>query len=359
MFVFGDSGSDSGNAAALTMVGAGTSFFPPSQPSGVANPAGVPYNYRFSNGPVPAEYLSGLLGTGPSAPAWPALPSNGNTNFAVGGAMTGAGPINGANPLVPDVPSALQGLCCNYNYLVNSPGGLQSFPHVNATGMNNQVDLFKTRVVGGDLSFDAAKTLFYVQGGYNDVFLAIDLSAGLTPAEQNAMLQAYTINAALNMGARIGELASIGAENFFVVNMFDLAKTPYVMDAGFEPLGTAITGLFNSVLHSSVLQLRSGLGLNIVEFNSVSALDNIIASGVFSNTTQACFDSSDLNGSLARIYGGCQGYLFFDSGHPTTAAYEITAIAMAAQVPEPQTYALMLSGLLALAGLAHWRRQSR
>src|SRR5882724_11957134 len=52
MFVFGDSLSDSGNAAALTQVAIGTSFFPPSQPSGILNPAALPYDYRFSNGPT-------------------------------------------------------------------------------------------------------------------------------------------------------------------------------------------------------------------------------------------------------------------------------------------------------------------
>jgi phospholipase/lecithinase/hemolysin len=357
MFVFGDSGSDPGNASALTTVGVGTSFFPPSQPSGIANPAGVPYNYRFSNGPVPAEYLSVLLGAGPSLPAWPASPTNGNTNFAVGGGMTGPGPINGANPIIPDVPVSLQGLCCNYNYIIDSPSGLQAgFPSVNTTGLNNQVELFEARLTAGDLSFDPAKTLFYVQGGYNDVFLALSLSAGLSAAEQAATLQAYTINAALNMGQRIGELASLGATNFFVVNMFDLARMPFVIEAGLQPVGTELTGLFNTVLASTVGQLSSGFGLNIEEFDSVKALQDIIDSGTFSNTTQGCFDASDVDGSLVRILGGCQGYLFFDGAHPTTAAYEITAMAMAAQVPEPQTYALMALGLLAIAWAARRRR---
>src|SRR5215470_16177592 len=80
-FVFGDSLSDSGNAAALTQVTPGTSLFPPSQPNLLTgNPPGIPYDYRFSNGPTAMEQLSGLLGTGPSLPAWPETPSNTNTN---------------------------------------------------------------------------------------------------------------------------------------------------------------------------------------------------------------------------------------------------------------------------------------
>lgn len=344
MFVFGDSGSDSGNAAALTQVGPGTSFFPPAQPSGVLNPAGVPYNYRFSNGPVAAEYLSGLVGAGPSLPAWPKAPANGHSNFAVGGGMTGPG------------PAQYGALCCNYNFLVDSPNGLSgNFPDLQFTGLNNQVELFKSRLDSGDLAFEPATSLFFVQGGYNDIFLALALAASLPAAEGQALLQAYTVNAALNMGSRIGELATLGAENFFVVNIFDLARMPFVIEAGQEVLGTALTGLFNNVLDLTVDQLRTNFALDIIEFDAVAALDHTIASGVFSNTTEPCFDANDVNGSLPKVYGGCQGYLFFDGAHPTTAAARMSALAMAAQIPEPRTNALAVLGL-ALIGWIGRRR---
>lgn len=350
MFVFGDSGSDPGNAAALTQVAPGVSFFPPSQPSGVPSPAGVPYDYRFSNGPVVPEYLAGLLGIAPSLPAWPAAPANPNTNFAVGGAMTGAGPVAG-------IPAGFQGLCCNYNFLVDSPGGLQTlFPDVQFTGLNNQVALFASRLGSSIPLFDPQTTLFYVQGGYNDVFLALALAStpGLTGAEQAAILQGYTINAAMNMGMRIGELALLNAEQFLVVNMFDLGRMPFVIDAGIGSVVTPLTLLYNSVLHSIVAQLEADLGLDIIEYDAFAALEDTIASGAFTNTTQTCFDAADLNGSLARIYGGCQGYLFFDGAHPTTAvalrgAGEIALLL----VPEPPGAALIALGLLAIV----WMRR--
>ena len=356
MFVFGDSGSDPGNAAALTQVAPGVSFFPPSQPSGIPN-VGIPYDYRFSNGPVVPEYLAGLLGTSPSTPAWPASPPSGNTNFAVGGGMTGPGPVN----IGSGVPSALEGLCCNYNWLVNSPDPLKTaFPAVQFTGLNNQVALFASRLGVSIPPFDPDKTLFYVQGGYNDVFLALALASdptyGLSDVQQAAILQAYTINAALNMGARIGELALLNAKHFFVVNMFDLGRMPFVIEANLQPVATPLTLLFNSVLHSTVEQLRAGLGLDIQEFDSVAALENIIASGAFANTTEPCFDPNDVNGSLARIAGGCQGYLFFDGAHPTTAASQISAAAMARQIPEPTSVALLAAALISLAWM---RRQKR
>ena len=46
---------------------------------------------------------------------------------------------------------------------------------------------------------------------------------------------------------------------------------------------------------------------------------------------------------------GCQGFLFFDGVHPTTAGHALLAGAFAAAVPAPAALALVLSGLVALA----------
>ncbi len=148
--------------------------------------------------------------------------------------MTGVGPVN----IGSGVPPGLEGLCCNYNYLVDSPKDLQTlFPSIQFTGLNNQVDLFKSRLGSEIPPFDPDKTLFYIQGGYNDVFLAVALATttGLTKEQQQAILQAYTVNAALNMGERIGELAALGAEHFFVLNMFDLGRMPFAIAGGLQP----------------------------------------------------------------------------------------------------------------------------
>jgi phospholipase/lecithinase/hemolysin len=360
LFPFGDSLSDSGNAAAMTGgLFPNSSFFPPSQPSGVPAPLGIPYNYQFSNGPVAVQYLADFLKIGPSAPAWPASPGNSSPNFAVGGGMSGAGPVNSTSPpVVPDVPPALQGLCCNFNWLVNSPAGLQTTPAflpVRDTGLNNQVALFGSRLGSGTIAFNPATTLFSVWGGANDVFLAlalIEANPGLPDSEKQAVLEAYTINAALNIGARIGELAALNAQHFLVLNMPNMGATPFAADENLVAQLTGVSMLFNFVLDGVLDTLRNSLGLDIIEFDTFTALNQLIASGAFVNTTAPCFDGT--NASIPTILGGCQGYLFFDGVHPTTAAHLILAQQLYSLVPEPGALALIAAALLALL----WSRRA-
>jgi phospholipase/lecithinase/hemolysin len=366
MFWFGDSLSDPGNAAAMTAVpvpaqppfpaGQGA-FFPPSRPTGLPPPfpAGIPYDYRFSNGPVAAEYLAGLLGVAPSSPAWPSSPPNANTNFAVGGAMTGRGPVG-----IAGLPAELQGLCCNFNALTDSPAGLSTlFPAVLRTGINTQVNLFSQRLAGGVLDFDPATTLFSVWGGPNDIFLALALIEAnplLPEQQQELLLGSYTVNAALNIGTRIAELAALNAQHFLVLNMPDLGKTPFASAQGLEDELTLISQLFNTVLGGTLGALR-GQGLDILEFDTFKALNDLIVSGTFTNTSEPCLDTSNppdsVNASLPRILAGCPGYLFFDGVHPTTATHAILAQQLNAAIPEPGVLALLVAALLMLG----WTRR--
>jgi phospholipase/lecithinase/hemolysin len=336
MFVFGDSLSDPGNAAALTTVAPGVSFFPP---SGIPAP-GLPYAYRFSNGPVAAEYLADLLQIAPSLPGWAGPPSNANSNFAVGGAMTGVQPVT---PLPVD--------CCNFNWIVDSPGGLQAgFPAVQFTGVNDQVARFAAGKLAGDIAFDPATTLFSVWAGPNDIFLALALAQGmgLDDAQTAAFVQLYAATALQNLGQRVGELAALGAAKFLVLNMPNLGATPFAIENGIETALTAVSEGFNTGLESVVDFLRMG-GLDIIEFDTFGALDALIASGDFGNVSEPCLDTDELEASLLRIVGGCQGYLFFDGVHPTTAVHAILAQQLRSAVPEPGSLSLLAFALVALA----------
>ncbi|OGA96099.1 MAG: hypothetical protein A3E79_07805 [Burkholderiales bacterium RIFCSPHIGHO2_12_FULL_61_11] len=88
LFVFGDSLSDGGNYNGP----GGPGTFPP-----------PPYvGARYSNGPTAVEYLWQAYNPGNTSFS----PSNfGGTNYALGGATTGAFNFNSINP---NVPSALQ-----------------------------------------------------------------------------------------------------------------------------------------------------------------------------------------------------------------------------------------------------------
>jgi phospholipase/lecithinase/hemolysin len=233
---------------------------------------------------------------------------------------------------------------------------------VKDTGLNNQVGLFASRLGSGVIApFDSATTLFTVWGGPNDLFLALAYARnpafGLTPAEQAAVLQAYTVNAALNIGTRIKELAALDAENFLVLNMPNIGATPFAAGVGLIPELTGLSILFNTVLDGALDGLRASLSIDIIEFDAFTALNNLIASGAFANTSAPCLDTTSpgtVAASIPTILGGCQGYLFFDGVHPTTAAHQILAGQLYAQVPEPGAFALLAAALLALV----WARRS-
>lgn len=310
LVVFGDSLSDPGNAAALTSPGP---FFPP-----------PPYAGTFSNGPTAAQYLAASYGA-PVVLGWPS--AAGATNFAVGGALTGAG---------------------NYNFLVNSPSGLTSYPAVGGTGIAQQIARYDASGLNPD------STLFLLFGGPNDFFLAFaQAQAGLT-----VDFNAVTAQAVGNLAADITALATLGARNILVPNMADLGLTPFFIGAGLSPTATALSNGFNAGL-DAVIDLEraslSALGVHLYEFDTAQFFRNAIdaPSGGLTNVTSSC-----LAGGAAALVSGCAGYLFFDSVHPTTLAHSLLAseLAVAATpVPEPEVWALMLAGIAALG----WRAKRR
>lgn len=304
LVVFGDSLSDPGNAYWLTRNPDDTALFPPTPP----------YNRRFSNGKVAAEYLAQNLG----APTGAAYASAGN-NYAVGGAMTGDG---------------------NFNWIVNSPAGLQANLAVATTGIAQQIASFSPASIS-----DPSKTLFLLWGAPNDFFLAFaQQSAGAT-----VDFNAVATSAITNLANDVGALAAKGAQHILVPNMPDLGLTPFFLAQGSTAAAgaSALTDAFNAGLAGTLSATFGGSGLDIMSFDTAAFLRNAVtnpASLGFTNVTSSCLAAG------FSAFPNCDGYLFFDDVHPTTAAHALLGEAFAQAVPEPETYALLLAGL----GMLGW-----
>jgi phospholipase/lecithinase/hemolysin len=311
LVVFGDSLSDPGNAVALT-----SNFFPP-------NP---PYPGRFSNGPTAAEYLAQSYGI-PVVKGWP--DAAGANNMAVGGALTGV-----------DAATTFG----NYNYIIDSPPGLQAYTAVAPTSVSQQITNFLSANPAGLVGAD---TLTMLWAGPNDFFLGFAL--GRDPAVVLA-------SAVANMANNIGALALAGAKNILVPNMPDLGSTPALASTPDATGASVLSGLYNFYLAQVIAEAAVNLGplgVNFYTADTAALLNDAIADpGAygFTNVTQSCIDN------LQAFLDNCPGYLFFDGVHPTTAAHRYLAAEFAAAVPEPSTYALLALGMLCLAAFSRRRR---
>jgi phospholipase/lecithinase/hemolysin len=279
LYAFGDSLTDAGIAVAL---------------SAGAFPLTPPYAGRFSNGPVAAEYLAALMGV----PAAPAVLSG--TNFAVGGATTGTE---------------------NFNYevgLVSPPALPLSFE---TTGIQAQI----AGALAFGPAFHPATTLFLVWGGPNDVFLGL-----FSDPTQVAAAAAQAVE---NLVVDVALLAQAGGRYFLVPNMPDLGATPFGASLG--PAGqadlTTLTQGFNAALAAAMADLEDQLEgpVHITVFDTFAAQGEILADPVgfgFTDATSFCLADP-------AALPDCEGYVFFDPVHPTTAAHRILAERFAGACP--------------------------
>ncbi len=284
LYIFGDSLSDTGNVTIL---------------NGIPLPPYFPGH--FSNGNIWVETLASNLGL--SAP----LPSlAGGTNYAFGGAATGAPPA---------IPS----------------------PTTSPT-LIDQAGMF----VGSGIT-PAATDLFIVFGGGNDV-RAGDTSVSVA-----------------NMSSVITTLAGAGATRFLVPNLPDIGKTPEAIAGGPGVVAgaTFLSTTFNTDLAVELASLRASLGVEIIEFDIFSILNNVLANPAsfgFTNTNQPCFDGAVGIGGPGNVCANPDQYIFWDGIHPTTAMHTIIGnLATAAVVPVPAAVWLFASAL----GLLGWTRRSR
>ena len=310
IFAFGDSLTDSGNVASV--------------PGTVARPVpflgAAPSYYssgRFSNGPVWVENVAVALGVR----AAPVL--QGGTNYAFGGAVTGplATPPRSAFPPVLGNPAYPPSMLDQAHELIVRSGG--TVP---------------------------AGALYAVYGGFNDVFNVLGLAAaGGDPSS-------VVSNAVNNIGAVIEELASAGAVNFLVLNLFDLSLTPQIAFVGMPSspaIASAVTRAFNSALDMRLDDIASSSAIHLIEFNTFDFFNSVVANpGAYGFTNAAL--------PCARNTSVCSNpdsFVFWDGIHQTAAFNRVLASAIIQAVPEPGTSEILIFGLTALA--FNYRRNNK
>ncbi|HEX8579867.1 MAG TPA: autotransporter domain-containing protein [Allosphingosinicella sp.] len=273
---FGDSYADDGNLFELL---------------GIPRPAPYPTG-RFSGGTNFVDTISQIL----------QVPVD---NFAIGGAFTGNGNING-----PGIP----GFVTEYNAFL-AGGGPAAFPRV--SGKFGPNDLAVISVGGNDAR-------------------AYERSLGLTPtsAQITSLIAGAPAQAALRVTetmAGINALTGAGARNItFLVG--DVGRLPEVKGLPVAAVGTAYANAYNSGLQASLAQTAaSGVIVNYLDLTQIGNVveNNLAAFGLTS--AGAC------PGQNCVVDAGfANQYLFYvDQVHLTSAGFAIVGQYAVRQLEAP------------------------
>jgi phospholipase/lecithinase/hemolysin len=214
---------------------------------------------RFTDGEVWVERLARALGLG-LAPA-----RFGGFNYAVGGART----------------------------------------HDGAFSLREQIKLF---IATRDSGRPDPSTLYVVFGGSND------LRALVNAADKAAGADA----AVAAVDAMLRALVATGARQFLVPNLPDIGRTPEARDYGpaWVREARALTQRFNSGLEQALQKIEQNRDLRIHRLDVFGLLEAAAANP----QRFALQDLSNPCPAELRI-SGCDGYLFWDSMHPTSIGH--------------------------------------
>jgi hypothetical protein len=182
-------------------------------------------------------------------------------------------------------------------------------------GMDQQISEYVDSLSEDD---DLSKTLFTIWIGGNDF-----LNMGETDP-------AIVIGAAIfNISSSIQELVAAGAEDILVMNLPDIGLAPiYNSDPYMSAMATELSATFNSYLTQLVCDLNSAYkNVRFYMADTFELIQYAVANGEvlgFDNVIGTCED----DGALPL----CEGYIFYDWIHPTTATHKYLAALALGQV---------------------------
>ena len=269
VYSFGDSLSDVGNLYALTLH---------------AVPAAPYVDGHFSNGAVWVQDLAAQLGLASPQPS-----VLGGTGFAYGGAETGGEALHPLSPI--DLPSQLA------QFAASRPAS-------------------------------AANALYTISIGANDVFDAVGAYAANPSGAVTDVNQAVA-----NETSFVASLAVLGVRNLVVLNVPDLGKTPMetARGAATSEVASSLSKLYDAELSVALSGLAATDHLSLHLVDAYSLLDSGIANPAaygLTNVTQPVWTGNyynPLSGTLNATSSAQNGYLFFDSIHPTATGHAIIA----------------------------------
>lgn len=278
IYAFGDSLSDAGNLSISTSAPVSPPYYKEYYGSTTGN--------VFSNGPVWLQDLATDLGL---AVPGPSLASG--TDFAYGGAETGATPQNAGSP------------------------------EYSAISLPAQLQQFQLQVPN-----PSPTALYTLSVGANDID-SILADPSLTSAQQTTDVD----DAVANEISFVKSLVSDGARNFAILNVPDLGKIPEITlglddgsdtpSAAYDTLASQLSAEYNTAL---VAQLGTITGASIHVVDAYTLIDDVTADPAaygLTNVTTPVWDGnflSDSSGTLVATTPAAQDqYLFFDDYHPT------------------------------------------
>ena len=323
LIVFGDSLSDTGNAANFTEA-AGFDlqplYFDPAGFPGLVPATAYEVSRKFTDdGPIWVETLGATLGL----PTTPFSDPAGGTVYAIGGA-------NSTDHL-PGVPAEDDPLF----------------------SVEEQVGIFLAE--RGGVAPSTALYTFTVGG--NDIRDALTLAA--MGGDPGPVIEA-SLFSVVDM---IGALALAGAQDILLFNVPNLGLVPQVtlLDS-LSPLDVAeqfseTSALYNALMAAALAQLVgdlavAGIDLNLILADSYGLLTDVVANPALYGFDEAV--DSCLYFLPEPACANPDSYVFWDGIHPTVAMHQVIAHTAFEAIPLPGPGALLLIG-----ALAAWRARAR